>query len=68
MVIVMVVITVKVMSIITLNHSSDQVDSDNDSPDYKEQFIESGIFEEEEMEIKMEMEKELEVKTKTNTT
>ena len=41
-----------------------QVDSDNDSPDYKEQFIESGIFEEEEMEIKMEMEKELEVKRK----
>ena len=40
------------------------MDSDNDSPDYKEQFIESGIFEEEEMEIKMEMEKELEVKRK----
>ena len=39
-----------------------QVDSDNDSPDYKEQFIESGIFEEEEMEMKMELEKELEVK------
>merc|ERR1719220_3246683 len=39
-----------------------KVDSDNDSPDYKEQFIESGIFEEEEMEIKMELEKELEVK------
>ena len=52
------------------HHGSNQVDSDNDSPDYKEQFIESGIFEEEEMEIKMEMEKELEVKTntKTNTT
>merc|ERR1719192_1914650 len=29
-----------------------KVDSDNDSPDYKEQFIESGIFEEEEMEMK----------------
>merc|ERR1719500_2651313 len=39
-----------------------KVDSDNDSPDYKEQFIEGGIFEEEEMEIKMELEKELEVK------
>ena len=30
--------------------SSDLSDSDNDSPDYKERFIESGIFEEEEME------------------
>ena len=39
-----------------------QVDSDNDSPDYKEQFIESGIFEEEEMDLKMEVEKELEMK------
>ena len=38
-----------------------QVDSDNDSPDYKEQFIESGIFEEEEMDLKMEVEKELEM-------
>ena len=39
-----------------------QVDSDNDSPDYKEQFIESGIFEEEEMDLKMEVGKELEMK------
>ena len=38
------------------------MDSDNDSPDYKEQFIESGIFEEEEMDLKMEVEKELEMK------
>ena len=56
---------IAVLSIISL--LLNQVDSDNDSPDYKEQFIESGIFEEEEMEIKMEMEKELEVKTNTNT-
>ena len=48
--------------VITVTTSLNQVDSDNDSPDYKEQFIESGIFEEEEMEIKMELEKELEVK------
>ena len=45
-----------------------QVDSDNDSPDYKEQFIESGIFEEEEMDLKMEVEKELEMKRMVNKT
>ena len=50
---------------IYLHYSCDQVDSDNDSPDYKEQFIESGIFEEEEMEMKMEMEKEMKRKAKT---
>ena len=52
-------------SLIYLHYSCDQVDSDNDSPDYKEQFIESGIFEEEEMEMKMEMEKEMKRKAKT---
>merc|ERR1719220_2766994 len=45
-----------------------KVDSDNDSPDYKEQFIESGIFEEEEMDLKMEVEKELELKRMVNKT
>ena len=44
------------------------MDSDNDSPDYKEQFIESGIFEEEEMDLKMEVEKELEMKRMVNKT
>lgn len=42
--------------------SSDLSDSDNDSPDYKERFIESGIFEEEELDI---VEKKKEVSTQT---
>ena len=57
-----IIIGMVISMVITVTTSLNQVDSDNDSPDYKEQFIESGIFEEEEMEIKMELEKELEVK------